>query len=105
MLSMTTIIKAMKEGIKNSDMHGYKWSADKTGLHWSYGVDFDFTVDPYLSGCNYALEDPRSGVRCDVFTDAEYWLSDNTYFFPLYDDFHAVTVLTERLIKLANYVY
>ena len=105
MLSTKAIIKAMKVGIKNSELRSYKWTADKNGLHWSYGVDFNLNMNPSLTGCEYVLEDPNTGVNCVVFTDADYWLSDNTYFFPLYDDFRAVTCLTERLIKLANYVY
>ena len=105
MISTKAIIKAMKVGIKYSDLHGYKWTADKNGLHWSYGVDFDIIRKQSLTGCIYILKDRQCGFRCYVATDVAYWLSDNTYFFPLYDDFHAVIVLTQRLIKLANMVY
>lgn len=109
MLTKSSIIKSMREGIKASDLHGYKWTVktdDKLViLSWSYGVDFELTMEPKVDGCEYKLEDPRSEVSCCVFTDLAYWLTDNTYFFPIYDDQHAVTVLTQRFIALANEVY
>ena len=99
----------MLEGIKSSDLRGYKWTVQTYAklviLHWSYGVDFVLTVEPKIDGCKYKLEEPRSGVNCCVFTDLAYWLTDNTYFFPIYDDQHAVTVLTQRVISLANHLY
>ena len=109
MLTKKSIIKSMREGVKASDLKGYKWNVqsgeDGIFLHWSYGVDFELTMEPKIDGCEYKLEDPRSGVNCCVFTDLAYWLTDNTYFFPIYDDQHAVTVLTQRLIALANELY
>lgn len=109
MLTKKSIIKSMREGIKAADLRGYKWTVktdDKLViLSWSYGVDFELTMKPKIDGCEYKLEDPRSGVNCCVFTDLAYWLTDNTYFFPIYDDQHAVTVLTQRLIALANHLY
>lgn len=109
MLTKKSIIKSMLEGIKSSDLKGYKWTVktdDKLViLSWSYGVDFELTMNPKIDGCEYKLEDPRSGVHTFAATDLADWLSDNTYFFPIYDDQHAVTVLTRRLIALANEVY
>lgn len=109
MLTKKSIIKSMREGIKAADLRGYKWivQSDEDGifLHWSYGVDFELIMEPKIDGCEYKLEDPHSGVNCCVFTDLAYWLTDNTYFFPIYDDQHAVTVLTQRLIALANHLY
>ena len=109
MLTKKSIIKSMREGIKSADLWGYKWEAytdgDRILLRWSYGVDFELTMEPKIDGCVYKLEDPRSGVYTTAATDLAYWLTDNTYFFPIYDDQHAVTVLTQRLIALANHLY
>lgn len=38
------IRKSMMNGIKESDLNGYKWSVTSNGLKWSYGEEFNFNL-------------------------------------------------------------
>lgn len=36
------IKNAIREGINNSELNGYKWTITENGLKWSYGEEFTF---------------------------------------------------------------
>ncbi len=43
------IRQAIREGIKEADLNGYKWTITPNGLKWSYGEEFTFRTYPIES--------------------------------------------------------
>lgn len=99
-------VQIMKKAIKDSDLKGYKWTADRKGLHWSYGVDFKFSTDNICGDKEYKFEDENSGVHACVYVvkENDYWLCDE------YNDFvktaeEAVYWAARKIIVKANSLY
>lgn len=41
------IRNAIREGIKESELNGYKWTITADGLEWSYGESFEFIEEEH----------------------------------------------------------
>lgn len=98
-------VEMMKRAIKDSDLNGYKWTADKRGLHWSYGVDFTFRI--MVSGTTVVkFEDENSGIYTAVCVvpESDAWLVDSYHDFDTDIDlaiYHAAC----KAIATANHMY
>lgn len=91
--------RAMQEGIRESELNGYKWAVTPTGLKWSYcDEEFTFTVEEHE--CQVlAVRAVQSGMHmvslligkeryCDASSTEE-----------------AYRIATEATIKKANHLY
>ena len=99
-------VEMMKKAIKDSELNGYKWTADKNGLHWSYGVDFNFKA--YESGDGvmvYRFRDPRADVQaraCTVPDELKEFLDDDLF---CEDADTAIYKAAMKIIRRANDFY
>ena len=104
---MAKAVEMMKKAIKDSELNGYKWTADKTGLHWNYGADFGIKITKDEAGVPMVkFEDDNTGESVSTFiipeTDA--WLMDDTHYFLLTVD-EAIYWAARKMISKANYMY
>ena len=94
------IRKAIRNGINNSELNGYKWTITKEGLDWSYGEQFTF---------EYKQIDDEEGFlivkgRRSEMTMASILIGD-----AFYDDCRTIeeayTLATKQTIWNANHTY
>ena len=100
-------VEMMKRAINDSDLNGFKWTADKKGLHWSYGVDFDLEIDPCEPDSTVVkLVDNNSGIEAIVIVvpESDAWLVDNYHDFDT-DINSAIYHAARRAIVTANHMY
>lgn len=100
-------VAMMKRAIATSTNPAYKWTADKNGLHWSYGVDFILTVEaePAEEGSyKVTFEDERAGVKVVVFTTKNDFLYDGYHDFVATVD-EAIYWAAVHIIRKAEYLY
>ena len=89
------IRNAISKAIKESNLNGYKWTITaEGGLHWSYGVDFEFE----------GHEDGWLVVKNEHGTFAGVTFGENRW-----DDCKTIEeayyLVTKQAIKSANYTY
>lgn len=98
-------VAMMKKAIKDSDLKGYKWSADKKGLHWSYGIDFDFMIGND-GGDFVGFVDPAADIDVMVFIvpASDGWLIDISHDFVGNAD-DGVYWAAKKMIAKANALY
>lgn len=94
-------VAMMKQAIKESKLNGYKWTADKNGLHWSYGVDFKLHISKEVNNEYVMFEDEEAGVKCAVCIDERF--ADGSLFVATYDE--AIYKAALGIIAKANYLY
>ena len=100
-------VAMMKRAIKDSDLNGYKWTADKSGLHWEY-CETSFTL----------IVDSEDGIQMVTFKDLVTGESVHTFVVPEEDEwlcgsdhYHhrnvddAIYWAARKMISKANYVY
>ena len=101
-------IQIMEKAINDSDLNGYKWTANKNGLHWSYGVDFTLTIETDCFGETVVyIGDKNTDVYICVSVvnrEKDDWLCDE------YHDFvktreDAIYWATRKIIAKANRLY
>ena len=100
-------VAMMRQAIKDSNLNGLKWTADKEGLHWEY-LDITFALK---------VETEESGYTCAKFTDG---IEKSTVFVLkpdepdfLVDSYHdfvrtvdqAIYWAARHMISKANYLY
>lgn len=100
-------IAMMKKAIKDSELNGHKWTADKNGLHWSY-LDTVFTLSIYPEGDSKIVkfkDENTDEQRYTVLVPQEdAWLVDSYHDFATDID-EAIYWAARKIIKRANYVY
>ena len=91
-------IKAIREGIKTSDLNGYKWTVTKDGLKWSY-CDTEFTFVLNEAGNFLKVRDlsMNESIAMVSIGDDE-WDDAATV-----ED--AYRIATKATIQKANYIY
>ena len=89
--------RAMQEGIKGSELNGYKWTVTPTGLKWSYcDEEFTFTVEE--NEC-LVVRAVQSGMHMvSLLIGTEWWHDVSSVE-------EAYRVATEATIKKANRMY
>lgn len=98
----------MKKAIKDSELNGWKWTANKNGLKWEYlDVEFKLLVDDLEGHKRAELINEESGCRALVF------VIDNPEDDFLVDDYHefeknmddAIYWATRKIISKANRLF
>lgn len=100
-------VEMMKKAIKDSELNGYKWTANKNGLTWSYGVQFDIEITDEETGNKMVrFEDKNSGCEVVTFTvtEEDAWLVDSYHDFNTTID-EAIYWAARKMIKKANNLY
>lgn len=101
-------VEMMKKAIRDSELCGYKWTADKNGLHWEYcNVNFDLTIKKDELGSDMVeFEDKHTGESVCTFPVSEElaWLCDDCHDFARTFD-EAIYWAARKMIKKANYCY
>lgn len=101
------VVELMKKAINDSELNGYKWTADKKGLHWNYGVDFELTIETDCFGKKVVyLNDGAGCCICVsvVSRDKDAWMCDSSHDFVKTED-DAVYWATRKMIAKANREY
>lgn len=96
-------VAMMKKAIKDSELNGYKWTADKKGLHWEYcNVNFTITIDEEPGMVKF--EDENTGVYATSFKeDDEQMRNLIPEFCETYDE--AIYTAAKMIIRKANNRY
>ena len=89
--------QAIREGINDSELHGYKWSITKDGLSWSYGEEFTFALDEENNLLTVRAK--QSGLHMVSLLVGSEWYHDCG---TLED---AYRIATEYTIRKANELY
>lgn len=101
----------MKKAINDSNLNGYRWTADKNGLHWEYcNTNFDLTIEKDEIGSDIVkFEDKQTGESVCTFpvNEEDAWLCDGPYadhdFLRTFDE--AIYWAARKMIAKANYCY
>lgn len=92
--------KAVLEGIKESELNGYKWTVKDGKLHWSYGEVFSFDYKQIDEECEYLI------VRAEQSRETMAIVSIGNH---SYDDCStledAYRIATKTTIAYANHIY
>ena len=92
--------KAIQEGIKKSELNGYKWEVTPTGLKWSYGEEFNFDAREVEDGQTFlTVKAVQSGITVVALIVGTEFYADCS------DLVEAYRIATEATIKKANYLY
>lgn len=97
------IVQIMQRAIKDSELHGYKWTAHKEGLQWEYGDNFLLTYNKEM----VQFESPTTGVYVYVgivSKEKDIWLCDKYHDFVKTQE-EAIYWATRKMIAKANYLY
>lgn len=91
---------AIREGINNSNLNGYKWTITPNGLDWSYGETFIFDLSVGDSGEKFlSVKAEQAGI-----TMAALFIGND-----FYHDCRSVEegyrIATEATIRRANNLY
>lgn len=89
--------RAIQEGIRGSDLNGYKWTVTPTGLKWSY-CDEEFTFTMEENEC-LVVRAVQSGMHMVSLLIGKEWYCDTSSVEEAY------RIATEVTIKKANYLY
>ena len=96
----------MKKAIKDSDLKGFKWTADKNGLHWEYlDIVFRFSGRKEWDECvMYSFKDWQTGIG------GRAWVVTGDMLKYLDDDFcadaeTAIYKAAMKTIAIANRLY
>lgn len=104
-------VEIMKKAIKDSNLNGFTWKADRGGLHWEYGVTFKLRIeDSPMDGDKskqITFIDECAGVYVTVFVigeEKDKWLCDS------YHDFtetieEGIYWAARKMIAKANNLY
>lgn len=100
-------VAMMKQAIKDSELHGYKWTADKEGLHWEYlDVTFKFRFYKDADDCTvYEFFNSEADVRaraCVVTGELEQFIDDDLFFG---DADKAIYKAARAIIRRAYYYF
>lgn len=94
--------QAMRAGINNSNLNGYKWTVTPNGLSWDYGEEFIFThevVDEEDGVILITAEAVQSGTKMSTILVGDAFYCDTESLEEAY------RMATERTIRNANYWY
>lgn len=93
--------RAMQEGIRESELNGYKWTVTPTGLKWSYcDEEFTFTMEENGYECQVlAVRAVQSGMHMVSLMIGKEWYCDASSVEDAY------RIATEATIRKANHLY
>lgn len=93
--------RAMQEGIRESELNGYKWVVTPTGLKWSYcDEEFTFTMEGNDSECQVlVVRAVQSGMKMAALLIGKEWYCDTSSVEDAY------RIATKATIKKANHLY
>lgn len=101
-------VEMMRKAIKDSELNGWKWTADKTGLHWEYlDSTFEFFDETMPDESRQVrFKDNDTGVTSLVFVvpESQRWLVDGYHDFET-DINEAIYWAARKMISKANYLY
>lgn len=95
------IKNAMMNGIKESDLNGYKWSVTSNGLKWSYGEEFNFTLSEKDDDGDQILTVKAVQSKMKI---TNIWIGDSFYC-DCSSIEEAYKLATRRTIRNANLIY
>lgn len=89
--------QAIRDGINDSELNGYKWTITKDGLRWSYGEEFIFTLDEESNVLTVRAK--QSGLHMISLLIGDEWYHDCSL------QETAYYLATEYTIRKANEIY
>lgn len=94
------IRKAIRKGINDSELNGYKWNITKDGLDWSYGEQFTFHLRQYEEneGHLFVLGKQSGMSMANILIGESFYHDCKTLE-------EAYFLATKRTIKNANHTY
>lgn len=100
-------VAMMRQAIKDSDLKGLKWTADKDGLHWEYlDITFALTVERKEEGSLRATftDGFEESIVFVLEPNEPDWLADSYHDFVRTVD-QAIYWAARHMISKANYLY